>query len=130
MIARLDDEALGRLSEPAAVATATVVSAIAKDLIRQGADLALVPDAVANQASIAAFSDAELGCVTSHDLAVWVAAHSGAATIIELAADLDRSQLAALVTLGLAQGAIGFVTSSPNAVRRAAHVIRAIEHAQ
>lgn len=41
-----------------------------------------------------------------------------------------RAEAAALVTVALEKGAVGFLTSAPSAVRRAAHVIRAVELAE
>lgn len=53
----------------------------------------------------------------------------GVAGIVDLGASTDRALLAAAVADALAHGAQGFVTTTPTPVRRAAHVIRAVEHA-
>ncbi len=53
----------------------------------------------------------------------------GAAVIVDLTPLGDRGELAALVADALGRGASGFLTTAPEPVRRAAHVIRAVEHA-
>lgn len=54
----------------------------------------------------------------------------GVMGIVDLSTVTSRAPAAALVTVALEQGAVGFVTSSPSSVRRAAHVIRAVELAE
>ncbi|HET8929377.1 MAG TPA: hypothetical protein VFN21_01845 [Acidimicrobiales bacterium] len=54
----------------------------------------------------------------------------GVVGIVDLSAIVGRAEIAALVAVALEAGASGFITSSPSAVRRAAHVIRAVEHAE
>lgn len=54
----------------------------------------------------------------------------GVVGIVDLSAIVARAEVAALVTVALGAGASGFITSAPSAVRRAAHVIRAVEHAE
>jgi hypothetical protein len=69
-----------------------------------------------------------------------VVARDGLATLDRIPADVvglvdlsgitDRAATAAFVTVALERGASGFVTPSPSAVRRAAHVVRAVELAE
>lgn len=54
----------------------------------------------------------------------------GVRVVMDLEGVDSRAELAALTTLGLGRGVHGFVTSSPAVVRRAAHVIRAVELAE
>ena len=51
------------------------------------------------------------------------------ALIVDLTAVVDRARIAAIVTHALALGAAGFISTAPKPVRRAAYVIRAVEHA-
>lgn len=50
--------------------------------------------------------------------------------LVDLTGIDSRAVTAAAVTVGLENGAVGFITTLPRAVRRAAHVIRAVEHAE
>jgi hypothetical protein len=52
---------------------------------------------------------------------------AGVLGLVDLGARTDRAELAAAVTVALERGADGFVTVAPTSVRRAAHVIRAVE---
>lgn len=52
---------------------------------------------------------------------------TGVLGLVDLGARTDRAELAAAVTVALEGNADGFVTVAPTAVRRAAHVIRAVE---
>lgn len=54
----------------------------------------------------------------------------GVMGIVDLSTVASRAAAAALVTVALEQGAVGFLTAAPSSVRRAAHVIRAVEHAE
>lgn len=54
----------------------------------------------------------------------------GVVVIVDLMDVADRALAAAAVTVALEHGAVGFLTVLPGAVRRAAHVIRAVEHAE
>lgn len=55
---------------------------------------------------------------------------AGAIGIVDMGEITDRAAVAALVTVALELGATGFITDFPSPVRRAAHVIRAVEHAE
>lgn len=54
----------------------------------------------------------------------------GSIALVDLGSVTDRAELAALVVVALEAGVDGFVTFSPRSVRRAAYVIRAVEHAR
>ncbi len=64
------------------------------------------------------------------DLAALEQLPPGVVGLVDLSTVTDRAATAALVTVALSAGASGFVTTLPSAVRRAAHVIRAVEHAE
>lgn len=49
--------------------------------------------------------------------------------VVDLTGIGGRAELAAVVADALGRGAGGFITTAPTPVRRAAHVIRAVEHA-
>lgn len=51
------------------------------------------------------------------------------ALIVDLTAFVDRAEITAVVTHALALRVAGFITTTPKPVRRAAYVIRAVEHA-
>lgn len=68
--------------------------------------------------------------VVSGDVAALGQIPPGVVGLVDLSTDSDRAATAALVTVALSAGASGFVTTLPSAVRRAAHVIRAVEHAE
>lgn len=55
---------------------------------------------------------------------------AGVLGLVDLGARTDRAELAAAVVVALELGAEGFVTVTPTSVRRAAHVIRAVERTQ
>lgn len=54
----------------------------------------------------------------------------GIVGIVDLCGMRSRAELAAVVAWALGMGAGGFITTEPMPVRRAAHVIRAVEHAR
>lgn len=54
----------------------------------------------------------------------------GVSAVVDLTGVDERAALAALVTVALEHGANGFLTTRPSAVRRAAHAIGAVEHAE
>lgn len=54
----------------------------------------------------------------------------GVMGVVDLSTVTSRAAAAALVTVALEAGAVGFLTAAPSSVRRAAHVIRAVEHAE
>ncbi len=68
--------------------------------------------------------------VTPGDLASLSELATGQLGVVDLTGHTDRATLAALVTVALDRGAAAFIADAPRPVRRAAHVIRAVELAE
>ena len=67
-------------------------------------------------------------CVVSWEHREWLSSRAaGVLGLVDLGVRSDRAELAATVTVALEGDGDGFVTVAPTAVRRAAHVIRAVE---